>query len=134
MNYKKSTGFTLVELMIVVVIIAIIFAYAIPNYRNYVLRSQRTEAHNALLQIASLQEKNYANVNQYGTSGDLNLGALYPAPNATNKRHYTISMAGTATTYTITAIAYAGQAEDTGCTTMTLNHLGAKEPVAGGCW
>ena len=134
MKLNKSSGFTLIELMVVLVIIAIIMAFAIPSYRDYVLKSKRSDAHNALLRIASLQERNYANVNKYGNASDLNLSSLFPSPNATNKRNYTISMAGSDTTYTIKAIAYGGQAQDTGCTTLTLDHLGAKTPATGNCW
>lgn len=133
MKMKKNTGFTLIELMIVLVIISVILGYAIPSYRDYVMRAKRSEAHNALLQIAASQERNYANLNKYGSDTDLSLSAIYPAPTSANKLNYTISMASSDTTYTITAVAYGGQAKDTGCTTFTLDHLGAKTP-AGDCW
>lgn len=134
MKIKKQTGFTLIELMVVLVIISIIMAYAVPSYRQYVLRAKRSEALNALLLTASLQEKYYANNNTYGTDANLNLATTYPAPTVANKRAYTISMVNTATSYTIKAVAYGGQTEDTGCTEFTIDHLGTKKPVSGKCW
>lgn len=135
MMKKNNAGFTLIELMTVVVIISIVLAFAIPNYRDYIMRAKRSEAHNALLLIASLQERNYANLNKYGSATDLNLSTAYPAPTAANKLNYTISLSvSTDTTYTIQAVAFGGQTKDTGCTTFTLDHLGAKTPTTGDCW
>ena len=129
----KIKGFTLIELMVVIAIIAMVLAYAIPNYRDYVLRSKRTEAKNALMQVSHLQERHYANKNRYGDSDEIKLSEIFPAPAGDNEKNYTISMVSTDTSYTITATAAKGQVEDTGCTTMTLNSLGVKTP-SGDCW
>jgi type IV pilus assembly protein PilE len=69
--YKKRNGFTLVELMIVVVIIGILAAVAIPSYTSYLVRSSRTAAEAEMLQLAGLQEKIYLNSNKYayGSAG-----------------------------------------------------------------
>ena len=56
---KTMQGITLLELMIVVVIIGTLAVLAYPNYREYVARSQRTEARSMLLRIAADQEKFY---------------------------------------------------------------------------
>jgi len=133
MKNNKKFGFTLIELLIVVLIIAILMAYVIPNYRDYVLRSHRSEAQNALLQISGIQERFYANSNRYGTAAEINMSSLFPAPTAANNLHYTISMATTNTTYTITATAYGNQAADTDCQVYTLDNLGQKTPL-GNCW
>jgi type IV pilus assembly protein PilE len=67
MNTKSfSKGFTLVELMIVVAVIAILAAVAIPAYHNHILRVRQSEAHNSLLDIKASQEMFYAQYNTYG--------------------------------------------------------------------
>lgn len=67
---KRSNmkGFTLIELMIVVVIVGILAAVAMPSYRNYIVRAARVEAQTELLELASLQEKIFLNSNNYAFS------------------------------------------------------------------
>lgn len=130
---KKNCGFTLIELMVVIAIIAVVMAYALPNYRDYVLRSKRTEAMNSLMQASHLQERHYANKNRYGTAAEIKLESIFPTPNAENKLNYTISMESTDTEYTIKATAYGKQAQDTDCLTFTLDTFGNKTPV-NNCW
>jgi len=67
----KSRGFTLIELMITVVVIAILASIALPSYRQYVLRSHRVEAKTALLNVAAEQEKFYLQRNRYANDGEL---------------------------------------------------------------
>ena len=62
---KRLKGFTLIELVVVIAIIAILAAYAIPSYRQYVIRSKRVEAQNKVLEVAGMDEKFYANTNAY---------------------------------------------------------------------
>ena len=61
----KLSGFTLIELMITVAILAIIAAVAIPSYTSYVDRGKRAEARTALLDIAARQERYYSNKRKY---------------------------------------------------------------------
>lgn len=68
MNKRKTSGFTLIELMIVIAIIGILVSVVMPSYRNYVLESQRNDTQGKLLQILELQERFYLNNFTYTTS------------------------------------------------------------------
>ena len=130
---KRIKGFTLIELLVVIAILALIISYALPNYREYVLRSKRVQAQNTLLEIAGLFEKHYANTNAYPTSLTgggvtgltLNTGYL-------NWDEYQISMNNNAGAWTLTATAINAQAQDTTCPQIQFNNLGQKTPID--CW
>ena len=62
---QKQTGITLIELMVVMVIMGILAAVAVPSYRAYVVRAQRSDAKEALLRLATAQEKFYLQNNRY---------------------------------------------------------------------
>ncbi len=140
-------GFTLIELMIVVVIIGILAAVAYPSYQNYALRTKRSDAKSALTELANRQEKFYAQCNDYtgtvggnfptsSTVGACTTGTPGLGVSTTSKDgYYTLSITvSSAPRYTLQAQAVSGksQANDTGCTILKLNSLGAKEPA--GCW
>lgn len=68
MKFFRQKGFTLIELMIVVAIVGILAAVALPSYRNDIIRAARVEAQTELLELASLQEKIFLNSNNYAAS------------------------------------------------------------------
>jgi type IV pilus assembly protein PilE len=72
---RNYHGVTLVELLIVIVIIAILGLIAVPSYRQYSMRAQRTEAKTALLRLAANQERFYLQNNTY-TNDTVALGFL----------------------------------------------------------
>ncbi len=136
-NIKKSSvgGFTLIELMITVAIIGILMVIALPSYRSYVERSNRSAAASYLLEVANMQERNFLDERAYATSM-ADLGASPPAEVSAN---YTVTTtadnAATPPSYLVSAAPTGNQSGDA-CGTLTLNHLGVKGHTAGAsrCW
>jgi type IV pilus assembly protein PilE len=145
-----ARGVTLIELMVVVVVVGILAAIAVPSYRNYVLRAQRSDATAALLRIAAAQEKFYLQNNVYATNAQL---ATAP-PNglgiaATERGYYGLNVAASASFpgdftrgFQATATAAAGpQMRDSACRTFTIDHTGNRGATDSGgannreaCW
>jgi type IV pilus assembly protein PilE len=61
----KKNGFSLIELMIVVAILGILAAVALPSYSSYVIRSKRTECRAAIMQVMQQQERYFTQQNVY---------------------------------------------------------------------
>jgi type IV pilus assembly protein PilE len=129
-TYKnKRSGFTIIELMIVIGIVALLVALAYPSYAQYVLKARRGEAQQLLLNWSINQEIWRSNNTEYATLAQL------PEPEHEN---YDFSLpARSPTEYTLQADAQGGQTEDkarggTFCTTLTLNQSGVKTEAV--CW
>lgn len=97
---KRNKGFTLVELMIVVAIIAILSAVAIPAYNDYVRRGKIAEAMTNLSGLRVQMEQFYQDNRTYLAGGVCSVGA---APLSTQYFAYTCAPGALADTYTITA-------------------------------
>jgi type IV pilus assembly protein PilE len=132
-NRKTSeAGFTLIELMIIVVIIAIISVFANSMYSKSVQKSRRAEGKALLLEAAALQERRIADAGTYATD----MTDLGYAANPAISENLLYSVAVTNTNgFTLTATAVNRQAVDTQCATMTLNALGVKASApSSDCW
>ena len=68
---KKHKGFTLIELMVTVVIVAILASIAIPSYRQYVIRGNRTAAQAVMMEIATRQQQYFVANRVYATADEL---------------------------------------------------------------
>jgi type IV pilus assembly protein PilE len=130
---KRQRGVTLIELMTVVAIIAIIATIAIPTYRRYLIRAQRSEAKIALLQLQTAQEKFYLQNNSYANNANLTTasptGLGLQSTTETGKYTLAITAYGAGgQTYTATATPKSGggQTDDTGCTSYTITDRGTK--------
>lgn len=131
-----SAGFTLIELMITVVIVAILMAIALPSYRQHVVRSSRAAVEAFMLEVANKQERYLLDKRTYAGS----LTALGMSAGSGISSNYTVTVSSSSNaglTYTITATPIGSQqASDTECGVLTLNQLGAKTAAGGGsrCW
>jgi type IV pilus assembly protein PilE len=121
-------GFTLIELMIVVAIIGILTAIAMPNYTEYVKKSSRRAAQAEMMNIASreqqflLADRTYANKTALAASG-------YALPGEVSAKYgYDIVVDNTATppNFTITFTPTGSQVSDGN---LTLNNAGVKTPI-----
>ena len=144
---KNLRGFTLIELMIVIVIVAIVSAYAYPSYMRYIVNTKRTAATSVLLQVADRQQQFFMDSKTY-TADLTNLG--FPSnpleisddgrsmASGDSDNVYSVALSNvTVTTYTITATPLNVQlSRDTDCGALTFDQSGAKG--AGGsvedCW
>jgi type IV pilus assembly protein PilE len=139
---------TLLELMAVVVILGILASIAVPSYRSYIMRAQRSEATAMLLRVAAAQEKFYLQNNTYTTTiAGANSLNLLTSGDATENGWYQVTIAagagGIATGYTATTTALTGQPQfkDTDCRSFTITESGLRGAAkAGGgdttakCW
>jgi len=149
----RGRGFTLIELMIVVAVVAILASIAVPSYSAYVIRGKRATARVALLQDAQFMERNYTVSGCYNSSVGPCGGAIaavapvLPITQAPQQgvANYTIAFqAGspTATTYTLVATQIAANFSDPTCGNLLLDSagnknisiVGATQAVINTCW
>lgn len=118
-------GFTIIELMIVVVIIAILAAVALPSYRDYVLRGKLVDAHNALSDFRVRMEQFYQDNRRYDGAGLNGCGANAPSSKYFN--FFCAPAAAPAQTYVVTATGIPGQG--TGGFAYTINETNARATI-----
>jgi type IV pilus assembly protein PilE len=119
----RTRGFTLLEVMVTCVVVAILAAIALPSYLNQVQKSRRTDAKSALVGAAGQLERYFTERGTYATA-TLGSGGVYPS--TTQNGYYTLSLANlTATTYTLRATPAGAQVGDP-CGTMTYTDQGVK--------
>lgn len=121
---KSRSGFSLIELMIVVAIIGVLAAIALPAYESQVTESRRGDAQKELLRLQLQQESYRLDNSSYGTAANVTV--------PTSSYHVFTITNVTATTYTLTATAKGSQTSDTGCTAITVDQSSTKLPTA--CW
>ena len=126
---NKAKGFTLTELVIVIAIVALLVALAVPSFSAYARKGKRAEAQQLLMNWANNQEIWRANNTTYADTDDI------AAP---SHEVYTFTVGDvSATSFTLTATATGNQVNDkdkgVSCTPLTLDEAGNRGPAAG-CW
>ncbi|HCA89707.1 MAG: type IV pilin [Legionellaceae bacterium] len=126
--YRRQNliGFTLIEILIVLVIVGILISFAYPAYRQYILSANRVDAMSALTQDQTIFERCYAQNFSYSAT----CAARPSYPRNSEQNLYSISVSNlTATTFTLTATAIGNQTKDTKCRSFSLNQANQKTAV-----
>lgn len=145
---RRIGGFTLMELMITVVIIAILAAIAWPIYSKYMVKTRRVAAEGCLSEYANYMERYYTTHLRYNNDGATppvantkDLASLSCAGNSQTGRFYTYDLPATSLTvsaYVLTATPQGVQATgDTKCGKLSLDQTGARGADGtdpGSCW
>lgn len=132
----RATGFTLIELMIVVAVVAILASIAVPSYQEQIRKSRRAQAKADLVEYAGLAERYFTVNNSYA-------GFTLPttqSPREGTTARYTLTPSGaftTTTSFTLTATPQGAQADDR-CGTLSITNTGLKASTGSAalseCW
>lgn len=147
LNNKKSfRGFTLPEVLIVLIIIGVLVAIAYPSYLEQILKSKRTVAKSALLDIANREEQYFFsnraytnNLTNFGFNNPTYFSEEHATTTTSGKAVYQVTAAitgcGTAPCFILTATPKNNQVDDA-CGTFTLRSDNAKQPdpATSDCW
>jgi type IV pilus assembly protein PilE len=128
----RNSGFTLVELMIACVILAIIVGIAVPSYQLQIRKARRTDARNAMLDIAAREERYLSIANSYGAlPTDVGYtGGIWPV--TVSNSYYRVWVAVTPAagvvpaSFLITARPINAQVADLACQVFTLDNIGTQ--------
>jgi type IV pilus assembly protein PilE len=135
-------GFTLIELMVAVAVVAILGTIAMASYSSQLQKSRRTDARSAVMDLAGREEKLFSTVNAYSSApSDLGygaVGAVWPITIGSGYYQVSVTVANPPISFLITATAINAQAADTKCTTLSVDQLGTQTSTgtetAATCW
>ncbi|MDP2016252.1 type IV pilin protein [Hydrogenophaga sp.] len=117
-------GFTLIELMIAVAVVALLAAVALPSYNEYVMRSHRANARAALLQAAQWMERTATAQGTYPLAAAIPPGVLF----VEGGRYNINAASNNGNAYALTAIPTAPQVRDR-CASFQINQAGTRLQV-----
>lgn len=144
-HMARAAGFTLIELMIVLVIVAILMAVAVPAYLEHAQKARRSDGMGALMDVANRQEQLMLDRSTY--SGDMTALGFADDPMVSPEGHYqvdgvdcgggAITAASNCYLLTATPVDSSPQADDTRCASLTLSSTGqrgATGTTGDECW
>ncbi len=147
MKMRRLAGFTMIEIVIVMVIVSLLAAVAFPAYLSQVRKSRRADASIVIESLAQEQERFFSRFRTYTsvvaapescTGAACGLGQL---DNLSRNDYYTVTSTGNGTSFTLTATARGTQADDDDCQSMSMNNVGVRSSLDSGggdstdaCW
>ncbi|MNR01235.1 Fimbrial protein precursor [compost metagenome] len=134
---SKKSGFSLLELMIVVVVVAILSAVAYPSYQSHIAASRRAEAKAALMEAAQYMEREFSLTGGYG-SANLASAGLSTLPRDGGSAYYQLAANTSGAAFTLTATPTGGMNGDK-CGVLMLDQVGRQTLsgatlTAADCW
>jgi type IV pilus assembly protein PilE len=127
----SASGFTLIELMVVVAVVAILVAIAVPSYSEAVRKGKRGQAKSDLVELAQVMERFHTINSTYDTSTSATFTNPITQSPKTGEANYTVAIATqSATAFTITATPVGGQADDR-CGILSIDQAGVKKHSTG---
>lgn len=124
---QQQRGFNLMELMVAVTVVGIMVAIALPSYNSHMLNTRRAASTSCIVEMGQFMERVYTTSMSYSVD-DSGAATVLPPSSCLNDLtpFYTLSLATTPQTYTVTATPIGVQAKDTNCGTLTLNQAGTR--------
>ena len=132
----KPKGFTLIEMMIVVAIVAITAAIALPSYQNQIEKTRRGAAKADLIELTSFMQRFYTENNRFDVDRTGTAVALpfNESPSDGTTKFYDLTLVVAPSSYTLSAAPKGAQSSDS-CGTLRVAHTGAKTHTIGtDCW
>jgi type IV pilus assembly protein PilE len=146
-RFEKNGGFTLVELLITMAIVAILSAVAYPSYTQHIVKTKRSAAESFMVTVANRQEQSMLNARSYfqaatGVSTEWDAVSMTVPKEVSDNYTVTVTAnnASTPPAYTVTAAPIGSQlARDGKCASLTYNQAGTKArsgtaPSVSDCW
>ena len=128
---RTQRGFTLIEVMMAIAIIGILAAIAYPSYTSHMTKSRRSEAQQALMEVASREQQFLLDTRSYASLSTLTSSTVGMVISSSVQKYYTIAVDSSTSSFTATAAPFGSQLKDA-CGTLTLTNTGAKSPIT--CW
>lgn len=130
----RMGGFTLIELMMVVAIVGILSAIALPSYNQYVIKASRQDAEAILMESTQFMERYFTTNNTYVGATLPSLVSPKGATGTAIKYNIGFDTASTASSFKLEAVNVNSQLRDTTCGELTISNTGLQTPSTAGCW